>query len=231
MRKISVFIMSLLLSFGLITTPNANANKLIKWEVKLSPLPFEYEALEPFIDKETMIIHHNKHEQGYVDNLNKLISKTPELQNKSLDWFLTNKDSLPKESKQGILNNAGGVYNHNFFWSIMAPAQGQKPTGNLSKAIDKTFGTFENFQKEFKEAALSRFGSGWAWLVLSKDGKLSIISTPNQDSPISDCLTPIIGLDVWEHAYYLKYRNMRSDYIDNWWNVVNWNQAETNFNK
>lgn len=224
MKNIKLLISTMLLILTTSVFCFANDN-----EFKLMPLPYSYDALEPYIDKETMIIHHTKHHQTYVDNLNKLIVKNPELSSKSLEELLTNLDTLPKSDKQGIINNAGGVYNHNFFWTIMAPNQDGKPVGELATAIDNTFGSFDNFKAKFKESATSRFGSGWAWLVSDKDGKLSIISTANQDAPISLGLTPIIGIDVWEHAYYLKYKNKRADYIDNWWNVVNWNQANKNY--
>lgn len=224
MKNIKLLISTMLLVLTTSVFCFANDN-----EFKLMPLPYSYDALEPYIDKETMIIHHTKHHQTYVDNLNKLLAKNPELSSKSLEELLTNLDTLPKSDKQGIINNAGGVYNHNFFWTIMAPNQDGKPVGELATAIDNTFGSFDNFKAKFKESATSRFGSGWAWLVSDKDGKLSIISTANQDAPISLGLTPIIGIDVWEHAYYLKYKNKRADYIDNWWNVVNWNQANKNY--
>lgn len=224
MKSVKLLISTMLLILTTSVFCFANDN-----EFKLMPLPYSYDALEPYIDKETMIIHHTKHHQTYVDNLNKLIVKNPELSSKSLEELLTNLDTLPKSDKQGIINNAGGVYNHNFFWTIMAPNQDGKPVGKLATAIDNTFGSFDNFKAKFKESATSRFGSGWAWLVSDKDGKLSIISTANQDAPISLGLTPIIGIDVWEHAYYLKYKNKRADYIDNWWNVVNWNQANKNY--
>lgn len=224
MKNVKLLISTMLLILTTSVFCFANDN-----EFKLMPLPYSYDALEPYIDKETMIIHHTKHHQTYVDNLNKLLAKNPELSSKSLEELLTNLDTLPKSDKQGIINNAGGVYNHNFFWTIMAPNQDGKPVGELATAIDNTFGSFDNFKAKFKESATSRFGSGWAWLVSDKDGKLSIISTANQDAPISLGLTPIIGIDVWEHAYYLKYKNKRADYIDNWWNVVNWNQANKNY--
>lgn len=224
MKSVKLLISTMLLILTTSVFCFANDN-----DFKLMPLPYSYDALEPYIDKETMIIHHTKHHQTYVDNLNKLIAKNPELSSKSLEELLTNLDTLPKSDKQGIINNAGGVYNHNFFWTIMAPNQDGKPVGELATAIDNTFGSFDNFKAKFKESATSRFGSGWAWLVSDKDGKLSIISTANQDAPISLGLTPIIGIDVWEHAYYLKYKNKRADYIDNWWNVVNWNQANKNY--
>lgn len=224
MKIFKICIMTMLLTITTCTLGFAATN-----EFKLMPLPYSYDALEPYIDKETMIIHHTKHHQAYVDNLNKIIASSPELSSKSLEDLLTNLDSLPSNIKQGVINNAGGVYNHNFFWTIMGPNGVGNPTGNLSKAINKTFGSFDNFKSTFKDSAMSRFGSGWAWLVSDKNGNLSIISTSNQDTPISIGLTPIIGIDVWEHAYYLKYKNKRSDYIDNWWNIVNWSQADTNY--
>ncbi|MGL4796837.1 MAG: superoxide dismutase [Paraclostridium sp.] len=223
MRIFKICIMSMLLTITTCTLGFASD------EFKLMPLPYSYDALEPYIDKETMIIHHTKHHQAYVDNLNKIIANNPELSSKSLEDLLTNLDALPSNVKQGVINNAGGVYNHNFFWTIMGPNQSSNPTGDLSIAINKTFGNFDSFKSKFKDSAMSRFGSGWAWLVSDKNGNLSIISTANQDTPISIGLTPIIGIDVWEHAYYLKYKNKRSDYIDNWWNVLNWSQAAKNY--
>lgn len=224
MKNFKILILTIAL-----TLTTCNLGFAINNEFKLMPLPYSYDALDPYIDKDTMIIHHTKHHQNYVDNLNKIITSNPKLSSKSLNDLLTNLDTLPSNVKQGIINNAGGVYNHNFFWSIMDPNQSDKPIGNLATEIDKTFGSFDNFKSKFKDSAMSRFGSGWTWLVSDKNGNLSIISTSNQDSPISLGLTPIIGIDVWEHAYYLKYKNKRSDYVDNWWSVVNWNQANKNF--
>lgn len=178
----------------------------------------------------TMMLHHDKHEKAYLDNLNKAITKYPELYRKGLEGILKDLNSVPEDVRETVKNNAGGVYNHDFFWSIMSPEKDQNPNGDLLKAIIKAFGSLDNFKTKFKDAALGRFGSGWAWLILDKDGNLSIISTANQDSPISQGLTPILGLDVWEHAYYLKYQNKRGDYIDNWWHVVNWKQVESNYN-
>lgn len=205
--------------------PQNNEGKFV-----LIPLPYSYDALEPYIDAKTMEIHHNKHEQAYVDNLNKAIANYAELYSKTTEQMLKNLDDIPTDIRQSVINNAGGVYNHEFFWSIMSPKHDQSPSGNLLKAIDSTFGSFDEFKKLFTEAALSVFGSGWAWLVKDSNNKLSIITTANQNSPISNNLTPIIGLDVWEHAYYLKYQNRRKEYIDNWWHVVNWEQAEKNYN-
>lgn len=214
----------------LIPTISVKSNNLGDTQFELKPLPYAYDALEPYIDKETMMLHHDKHEKAYVDNLNKVISKYPELYKKGLEGILKDLNSIPEDIRETVKNNAGGVYNHDFFWSIMTPEKGQKPSEELLKAINKDFGSLDNLKTKFNEAALGRFGSGWAWLVLNKDSNLSIISTPNQDSPISQDLKPILGIDAWEHAYYLKYQNRRKDYIDNWWNVVNWKQVENYFN-
>lgn len=197
-------------------------------EFKAVPLPYSYSALEPFISKEVMTYHHDKHYQAYVNNLNKALANYPKYQSYSLEKILKNLDSLPKEIYTPVKNNAGGVYNHEFFFSIMTPSK-TAPSGKLKKAIERDFGTYNNFMEEFKKAASSVFGSGWAWLVSDRDGKLSIITTANQDSPISDNLTPIICIDVWEHAYYLQYKNKRAEYIDNWVNVINWKKALENY--
>ncbi|MEG0306646.1 MAG: superoxide dismutase [Clostridium sp.] len=197
----------------------------------LEPLPYAYDALEPYIDKETMTLHHDKHHQAYVDNLNKALEKYPALYNKSLVELLSSPNKIPADVRTSVLNNAGGDYNHNFFWSIMGPNKGGVPTGDLATAIDRDFGSFDKFKESFSNAALGRFGSGWAWLLSDKNGKLSIVSTANQDTPIPLNLTPIIAIDVWEHAYYLKYQNRRNEYIENWWNVVNWDNALTNYTK
>lgn len=229
MKKIYCFLITLLMLLSIYPTQVFSALNADE-KFKLEPLPYSYDALEPFIDKETMKIHHDKHHQTYVDNLNKALSTNPEYYSKDLTWILTNLDSVPKEIKQNVINNAGGVYNHNFFWTVLAPKSGGTPTGELSKAINRDFGSFDNFKAEFKKAALGQFGSGWAWLVSDKDGKLSIISTSNQDSPISKGLKPLLTIDVWEHAYYLKYQNKRADYIDNMWNIINWPQVEKYYN-
>lgn len=227
--KNKILIMLLfLLTLGILPT-NTYGEDLETNKFTLMPLPYAYDALEPYMDKETVTIHHDKHHAAYVDNLNKALANYPELYSKGLEGLLTNLDSLPKDIKQSVINNGGGVYNHNFFWTIMAPEQAGVPGGKLAMAIDRDFGSFNDFKVKFKEAALGRFGSGWAWLVSDKEGKLSIISTANQDCPISQGLTPIITIDVWEHAYYLKYQNKRGEYIDNWWNLVNWKQAENNY--
>lgn len=231
-KKYSILLLatlSIITFIALIPTISAKSSNLSDSQFELKPLPYAYDALEPYIDKETMMLHHDKHEKAYLDNLNKAISKYPELYKMGIEGMLKDLNSVPEDIRETVKNNAGGVYNHEFFWSIMSPEQNQTPAGDLLKAINKDFQSFDNFKAKFKEAALGRFGSGWAFLVKDKDGKLSIISTANQDSPISQGLTPILGIDVWEHAYYLKYQNRRGDYIDNWWNVVNWKQAENNY--
>jgi Fe-Mn family superoxide dismutase len=187
----------------------------------LPPLPYAPEALEPHIDAETMRIHHSKHHKAYVDNANKLLADQPELAKLSPVELLENLDLAPESIRAGLRNNVGGHVNHSAFWLMMSPNGGGEPTGDLAKAIDSTFGSFADFKKQFTDAAMKRFGSGWAWLVV-KNGKLSILSTPNQDPPLLDGYTAILGLDVWEHAYYLKYQNRRADYAVAWWNVVNW---------
>ncbi len=189
---------------------------------ELPPLPYEKSALEPNIDAQTMEIHHDKHHAGYVNNLNKALEGHPELQSKSLEDLLGSIDSLPENIRTAVRNNAGGHANHSLFWQIMSPNGGGQPTGDLATAINSSFGSFDNFKQQFTAAAGGRFGSGWAWLLVGSDGSLSITSTPNQDSPLMEGKKPILGLDVWEHAYYLKYQNRRPDYIAAWWNVVNW---------
>ena len=188
---------------------------------ELAPLPYAYDALEPFIDTMTMQIHHDKHHATYVNNLNAALDKNPELQGKSVDDLLRGLSSVPEAIRTAVRNNGGGVANHNFFWTIMAPKTGGEPSGPLADAIKAAFGGFEAFKAEFKKASLGRFGSGWAWLI-NTGGKLTIESTANQDSPLSEGKDPILLLDVWEHAYYLKYQNRRADFVDAWWNVVNW---------
>ncbi|MGH1646332.1 superoxide dismutase [Enterococcus gilvus] len=193
----------------------------------LPDLPYGYDALEPYIDVETMHLHHDKHHNTYVTNLNAAIEKYPELAEQSVEDLVSNLNELPEDIRTAVRNNGGGHANHSFFWKIMAPNAGGEPTGAIKEAIDDAFGSFEKMKEEFKTAATGRFGSGWAWLVMS-NGKLEITSTPNQDSPLTDGKTPIIGLDVWEHAYYLKYKNVRPDYIAAFWDVVNWDQANEN---
>jgi Fe-Mn family superoxide dismutase len=187
----------------------------------LPPLPYDYAALEPHIDARTMEIHHTKHHQGYVNNLNAALEKAPELQNKSLDELLRNLNAVPENVRTAVRNNAGGHWNHSMFWVIMTPQGGGEPTGTLATAITKSFGDFAKFKEQFNAAASGRFGSGWAWVV-ANGGTLTIESTPNQDTPVMEGKYPIMGVDVWEHAYYLKYQNRRADYLNAWWNVVNW---------
>ena len=193
----------------------------------LPDLPYGYDALEPYIDVETRHLHHDKHHNTYVTNLNAAIEKYPELAEQSVEELVSNLNELPEDIRTAVRNNGGGHANHSFFWKIMAPNAGGEPTGAIKEAIDDAFGSFEKMKEEFKTAATGRFGSGWAWLVMA-NGKLEITSTPNQDSPLTDGKTPIIGLDVWEHAYYLKYKNVRPDYIAAFWDVVNWDQANEN---
>ncbi|CAN5592154.1 superoxide dismutase [soil metagenome] len=201
----------------------------------LVPLPFPSDALEPHIDKQTMEIHHGKHHQAYVTNYNKALEKQPELEGKPLHEVLADNCAMVKdEIKAAVRNNGGGIHNHNLFWEIMGPRSGStmggSPVGNLDSAINATFGGFDKFKELIQTAAATRFGSGWAWLI-KRGQKLEVISTPNQDSPIMEGAFPIIGLDVWEHAYYLKYQNRRPDYAAAWWNVVNWKNAEDRFNR
>jgi Fe-Mn family superoxide dismutase len=194
----------------------------------LPPLPYDFAALEPHIDAKTMEIHHGKHHQTYVNNLNAAIEKAPELANKSIEDLMRNVNSLPEAVRAPIRNNGGGHWNHSMFWQIMAPKAGGEPGGNLGAAIKSAFGDFAKFREQFSAAGVGRFGSGWAWLINS-GGKLSIASTPNQDNPLMEGQKAIMGLDVWEHAYYLKYQNRRPDYISAWWNVVNWKEVEKRF--
>jgi superoxide dismutase, Fe-Mn family len=185
------------------------------------PLPYPNNALEPYIDALTMEIHHDRHHKAYVDNVNKALDGHPDLQNKPIEQLLREINQVPENIRTALRNNGGGHANHSMFWEIMAKGAGGEATGPLAQAIKSTFGDFASFKQKLKEAALARFGSGWAWLVLA-NGKLQIISTANQDSPYMDNQVPIMGVDVWEHAYYLKYQNKRPDYVDAWWNVVNW---------
>jgi Fe-Mn family superoxide dismutase len=192
---------------------------------ELPNLKYNYSALEPYIDEITMTIHHSKHHAAYVNNLNIALEKYPELQKKNIEELILSLPSLPEEIRNAVRNNGGGHYNHSFFWSILKLNPEKKPAGDLAGSIDKSFGSFDKFKEEFSKAAVSRFGSGWAWLVVDKEGNLKITSTPNQDNPISEGLKPIMALDVWEHAYYLKYQNKRPDYISAFWNVVDWNEV------
>ena len=191
---------------------------------QLPNLPYAYDALEPYIDAQTMIIHHTKHHQAYVDNLNGALAKHPEI-TLNLEALLKDLDNVPADIRNVVRNNGGGVFNHNLFWTILAPARGQTPSGDLLAAIAKAFGSLDNFKTEFETAAKTRFGSGWAWLIVDADKNLKVVSTPNQDTPLNEG-TPILNLDVWEHAYYLKYQNRRPEYVGNFWNVVNWEEVE-----
>jgi len=196
----------------------------------LPPLPYAYDALEPHIDARTMEIHHTKHHQTYVNNLNAAVDKTPELQGKSLDELMRGINTVPEGVRSAVRNNGGGHWNHSMFWELMGPGKGGEPTGKLADAIKSAFGDYAKFKEQFAGAGTGRFGSGWAWL-LNDGGKLSITSTPNQDNPLMEGKSAILGLDVWEHAYYLKYQNKRPDYIAAWWNVVNWDAVADRFGK
>jgi Fe-Mn family superoxide dismutase len=196
----------------------------------LPALPYANDALEPHIDAKTMEIHHDKHHQAYVNNLNAAIEKAPELANKSLDDLMRNVNTVPESVRTAVRNNGGGHWNHSMFWQIMAPKAGGEPGGNLGNAIRSAFGDFAKFREQFSAAGVGRFGSGWAWLI-NNGGKLSIASTPNQDNPLMEGQRAVMGLDVWEHAYYLKYQNRRPDYITAWWNVVNWKEVEKRFSQ
>ncbi|MCL4869408.1 MAG: superoxide dismutase [Anaerolineae bacterium] len=188
---------------------------------QLPALPYAEDALEPHIDARTMNIHHSKHHAAYTTNLNNAIAGT-EWENRSIEDILANLGQLPENIRMAVRNNGGGYANHNLFWHIMGPNGGGAPSGALGEAIDAAFGSFDAFKDNFSKAAATRFGSGWAWLYVGKDGRLAVTSTPNQDTPLMDGNTPVLGLDVWEHAYYLNYQNRRPDYVSAWWNVVNW---------
>lgn len=196
---------------------------------ELPDLPYGYDALEPHIDAETMRIHHTKHHQGYVNNLNAALEKHPELGEKTVEQLLSDLDSVPQDIRTAVRNNGGGHANHSLFWPCMAPGAGGAPSGELAAAVDSAFGSFESFRESFAKAAATRFGSGWAWLCAGGGGELLITSTANQDNPVSEGLKPILGLDVWEHAYYLNYQNRRPDYVKAWWSVVNWERVGENF--
>jgi len=197
----------------------------MNYKYTLPMLPYAYDALEPYIDFTTMEIHYTKHHQGYIDNLNAALEKHPELQKKPLEEILKSLSTIPEDIRAAVQNNGGGHLNHSMFWLMMKP-HGGSPRDRVSSAIKKNFGEFRMFEEQFTAAAKKRFGSGWAWLCVDKDGKLIVTSTANQDTPISQGLHPILGLDVWEHAYYLKYQNKRPDYISAWWHVINWDYVE-----
>lgn len=198
-------------------------------EFTLPPLAYPYDALENYIDSQTMTLHHDKHHAGYVKNLNEAIALYPELKGNSVEELLLNLDTIPKDIVTTVRNNGGGHANHTMFWSIMTPDSSGEATGAISEAIDRSFGDFATFKEEFTTAGKERFGSGWVWLVMNGDGELEITSTANQDSPLIEGKYPIMGNDVWEHAYYLKYQNNRGDYLDAWWNVVNWDEVNNRF--
>jgi Fe-Mn family superoxide dismutase len=194
---------------------------------EVPPLPYDYNALEPHIDERTMQIHHDKHHQAYVDNANKALDGT-EWADKPVEEILQSLDKLPQDKQAAVRNNAGGHANHSLFWTVMGPGGGGEPSGELASAIEQAFGGFDAFKEKLSQAAVTRFGSGWGWLV-SSGGALEITSTPNQDSPVSDGKTPILGVDVWEHAYYLNYQNRRPDYVAAWFNVVNWDEVASRY--
>jgi Fe-Mn family superoxide dismutase len=198
-------------------------------EYALPPLPYDYSALEPHIDARTMEIHYTKHHQAYINNLNAALKDHPEHQGKTIEDLIANLNALPESIRTAVRNNGGGHANHSLFWQLMKPGGGGEPTGALADAIGSQLGGFAAFKEAFSKAGATRFGSGWAWLVLGKDGKLAVTSTPNQDSPIMDGQKPLLGLDVWEHAYYLKYQNRRPDYISAWWNTIAWDEVARRF--
>ena len=195
----------------------------------LPPLPYDYAALEPHIDEQTMRIHHDKHHAAYVNNVNAALDGHPDLAAKSIDALIGNLAAVPEAIRTAVRNNGGGHYNHTMFWESMAPGGAQAPEGKLADAIAATFGSITAFKEQFTKAGMGRFGSGWAWLSRSADGKLAIESTPNQDCPLMEGRLPVLGCDVWEHAYYLKYQNRRPDYLAAWWNVVNWSVVEERY--
>ncbi|MDP4169777.1 MAG: superoxide dismutase [Bacillota bacterium] len=197
---------------------------------ELPQLPYGYDALEPNIDKETMNIHHTKHHNTYVTNLNNALEGNEELLSKTVEEIVSNLDAVPEAVRTAVRNNGGGHANHSLFWQILSPNGGGEPAGELADALNKKFGSFENFKEEFAKAATTRFGSGWAWLAVN-NGELEVTSTPNQDSPLMEGKTPLLGLDVWEHAYYLKYQNRRPEYINSFWNAVNWEEVTKRFNE
>jgi Fe-Mn family superoxide dismutase len=197
----------------------------------LPPLPYDYKALEPHIDEQTMRLHHDKHHAAYVNNLNAALESQPDLQNKSIEELLAMVDRIPEAIRATVRNNGGGHANHTIFWEMMAPGGAKEPDGELAGAINSSFGGFPQFKEQFTKACVGRFGSGWGWLTSDRSGKLAIESTPNQDTPLMAGKTPLLGCDVWEHAYYLKYQNRRPDYVGAWWNVVNWTDVAQRFAK
>jgi len=196
---------------------------------EVPPLPYDYNALEPHIDEQTMHLHHDKHHQAYVTNLNNALERYPDLQDKSVDDIVHDLNSIPEDIRMAVRNNGGGHANHSLFWMLMKPNGGGEPSGRLAEAINQAFGSFAELKDKVNKAGVGRFGSGWAWLVLDKNGRLSVMSTANQDNPLTEGMTPLLGVDVWEHAYYLKYQNRRADYLEAWWNVVNWDEVARRF--
>jgi Fe-Mn family superoxide dismutase len=198
---------------------------------ELPPLPYPYNALEPYIDEQTMRLHHDKHHQTYVTNLNTALQGQAQLANLPVEELVQHLNDVPENIRTAVRNNGGGHVNHSMFWQIMKPGGGGEPTGNLAAAIGQTFGSFDTFKTQFDDAGAKRFGSGWVWLVLTRSGQLEVTTSANQDSPLTDGLSPIMGNDVWEHAYYLKYQNRRPEYLAAWWNVVNWDEIARRYNQ
>lgn len=196
---------------------------------QMQPLPYSYDALEPSIDAQTVELHYSKHHVAYLNNLNSALEKYSALANRTIEQLLGDLNSVPEDIRTTVRNNGGGYYNHNIYWATMSPNGGGEPSGQLGEAIRTTFGGFNNFKEQLQQAGMGRFGSGWAWLSLQNDGSLMIHSTANQDTPLMEALFPVVGVDVWEHAYYLKYQNRRAEYLTNWWNVVNWPEVERRF--
>jgi Fe-Mn family superoxide dismutase len=211
------------------STSQKTEGQSLTYPFQLAPLPYAFDALEPVIDAQTMQLHHDKHHQTYVDKLNEALKDHTEFHNRPLEQILQNLSEVPESARTAVRNHGGGHVNHTMFWQIMKPQGGGEPTGAIADAIKQSFGGFEDMKKQFNEAGVKQFGSGWAWLVRSKDDKLQIVSTANQDNPLSQGHFPILGNDVWEHAYYLKYNNRRSDYLAAWWNTVNWEEVNKRF--
>ncbi|WP_404783767.1 superoxide dismutase [Altericista sp. CCNU0014] len=218
-----------LLALGLCCAALLLGGSAIAAPFTLPPLPYDYNALEPYIDAQTMKLHHDKHHAAYINNLNQALEKHPELKDTAIEALVKTPDRLPEDIRMAVRNNGGGHYNHTLFWTIMSPEGGGTPTGKLAAAIDSSFGSFKKFQEAFESAGAGRFGSGWVWLVKNAQDKLEITTTPNQDSPLAEGAYPIMGNDVWEHAYYLKYQNRRPEYLKAWWNVVNWPEIGKRF--
>lgn len=210
---------------------NQELFETLRYPYSLPDLPYAYDALEPHFDERTMNIHHTKHHQAYVTNLNAALEKHPELHSKSLVELLSDLNAVPADIREAVRNHGGGHFNHTRFWEWLSPQGGGTPSGRLAEALNEAFGSFDAFKELFNKAAQSRFGSGWAWLCVTKDKKLVVTSSLNQDSPLSEGLIPVLGLDVWEHAYYLKYQNRRPDYISAWWNIINWEVAQSYYEK